>query len=235
MLFRKSLEDRVEKAKEDAEELNNLIEEYKPFIASTIQKKTGRFLKYGYDDELTIGMMAFKEAIESYDRSKGKFLSFAKMVISLRIIDYYRNKEKDKKIVLFNEIENNEENNNIDYSLDRSITVFRDREENEIRKIEIQEYKKELNDWGIDFYDLVKESPKQEKVRNLYKEIAKKIVEDKTILQNLLSTRRLPIKEIQKIIPIHRKKLERGRKYIIAMVIVLIGDYQYIREYVDWR
>ncbi|WP_069649837.1 RNA polymerase sigma-I factor [Caloranaerobacter ferrireducens] len=235
MLFRKSLEDRVEKAKEDAEELNNLIKEYKPFIASTIQKKTGKFLKYGYDDELTIGMMAFKEAIESYDRSKGKFLSFAKMVIGLRIIDYYRKREKDKKIILFNEIENNEENSNINYSLEKSITIFRDREENEIRKIEIQEYKKELNDWGIDFYDLVKESPKQEKVRNLYKEIAKKIVEDKTVLQNLLSTRRLPIKEIQKIMPIHRKKLERGRKYIIAMVIVLIGDYQYIREYIDWR
>ncbi|KPU27605.1 RNA polymerase sigma factor SigI [Caloranaerobacter sp. TR13] len=235
MLFRKSLEDRVEKAKKDAEELNNLIKEYKPFIASTIQKKTGKFLKYGYDDELTIGMMAFKEAIESYDRSKGKFLSFAKMVISLRIIDYYRKKEKDKKVILFNEIESNEENSNINYSLDKSITVFRDREENEIRKIEIQEYKKELNDWGIDFYDLVKESPKQDKVRKLYKEIAKKIVEDTTVLQSLLSTRRLPIKEIQKIMPIHRKKLERGRKYIIAMVIVLIGDYQYIREYVDWR
>ncbi|KGG80476.1 RNA polymerase sigma factor SigI [Caloranaerobacter azorensis H53214] len=235
MLFRKSLEDRVEKAKEDAEELNSLIKEYKPFIASTVQKKTGKFLRYGHDDELTIGMMAFKEAIESYDKSKGKFLNFAKMVISLRIIDYYRKKEKDKKIILFNEVEDNEENSSVNYNFNRAITIFRDREENEIRKLEIQEYKKELNDWGIDFYDLVKESPKQEKVRNLYKEIAKKIVEDKAVLQSLLSTRRLPIKEIQKIVPIHRKKLERGRKYIIAMVIVLIGDYQYIREYVDWR
>ncbi len=99
MFFRRSLEERVEKAKKNKEELNKLIEIYKPFIASTMQKKTGRFLQYGYDDELTIGMMAFKEAIDSYDKNKGKFLNFAKMVINLRCIDYYRKNEKHKEIL----------------------------------------------------------------------------------------------------------------------------------------
>lgn len=77
MFFKSSLEDRVEKAKKNTDEMNKLIEEYKPFIASTIQKRTGRFLEYGRDDELTIGMLAFKESIESFNKNKGKFLSFA--------------------------------------------------------------------------------------------------------------------------------------------------------------
>ncbi|NYC94378.1 sigma factor [Clostridium acetobutylicum] len=76
MLFNRSLEDRIQKAKESKEELNRLIQEYKPFIASLLQKKTGKYLQYGYDDELSIGMIAFEEAVESYDRNKGKFLSF---------------------------------------------------------------------------------------------------------------------------------------------------------------
>lgn len=96
MLFTISLEERVEKAKKNHEELNKLIEDYKPFIASILHKKTGKFLEYGYDDELTIGMMAFKEAIEAYDKSKGKFLTFAKRVIILRNIDHYKKMRKQK-------------------------------------------------------------------------------------------------------------------------------------------
>jgi len=54
----------------------------------------GRYVAYGQDDELSIALMAFVEAIRSYDVSKGNFLSFSQNVIKRRIIDYYR-KEKN--------------------------------------------------------------------------------------------------------------------------------------------
>jgi RNA polymerase sigma factor len=235
MFFRKSLEDRVIKAKKDEDELNRLIEEYKPFIASTVQKKTGRFLRYGYDDELSIGMLAFKEAIDCYDKSKGKFLSFAKQVISLRVIDYYRKHSKVNNEVYISEINHEDDSNVCEIGIKKAITKYQDKEENEIRKLEIIQYKKELSEWGIDFSSLVSASPKQQNVRELYKKVAKIIVENEYILEILISKKRLPIKEIQKIISVHRKKLERGRIYIIALVIVLIGDYEYIKEYIDWR
>ncbi|MBC2582739.1 RNA polymerase sigma-I factor [Clostridium sp. DJ247] len=233
MFLWNSLEERVEKAKKNQKELNKLIETYKPFIASTMQKKTGRFLEYGYDDELTIGMMAFKEAVESYDKSKGKFLNFAKMVITLRSIDYYRKNEKYKEMVYLQGIY--EAENEVEYSEmeNKAIEEYQGKEENEMRKLEIMQYKNELKKWEIEFFQLVQASPKQQNLKKLYKEVAQVIVHKSDILNELISTKRLPIKEVQKHIPIHRKKLERGRIYIIATVIVLIGDYEFIREYIE--
>lgn len=235
MFFKRSLEDRVVKAKKNKEELNKLIEEYKPFIASTVQKKVGKFVKYGSDDELSIGMMAFKEAVDCYDKNKGKFLSFARQVINLRIIDYYRKQERTKNEVYLQGINDEEDESTYDKSSSKAIAQFKDKEINEMRRLEIIEYKKELQKWGIDFSQLVKASPKQEKTRNLYKKIAQLITQNEDILHNLVTTKKLPIKELQKIYPVHRKKLERGRIYIIALVIVLTGQFEYIKEYVEWR
>jgi RNA polymerase sigma factor len=233
MFFKKSLEERVEKAKKNEEELNKLIEEYKPFIASTLQKRVGKYLKYGYDDELTIGMMAFKEAIEAYDKSKGKFLNFAKQVITLRGIDYYRKNQKLKDTIY---LQGNYDIENEDISsviLNRAIEEYKHKNLNEMRRLEILEYKKELKEWGIEFAELVKTSPKQQRLKKTYKDIAQFIIQDQDMLNKLISIKRLPLKEIEKSMIINRKKLERGRIYIIALVIATIGDYELIREYIE--
>ncbi|WIV11724.1 RNA polymerase sigma-I factor [Proteiniborus sp. MB09-C3] len=235
MFFKSSLEDRVEKAKNNPEEINRLIEEYKPFIASTVQKRTGRFLEYGHDDELTIGMLAFKESIDSFDKSKGKFLSFAKHVINLRMIDYYRKTKKEGNVISLELISQNDNESTVDIGSIRSIEEYEKERENEARKLEILQYKKELSDWQIEFSDLVKVSPKQEKLRSLYKDVAKLIIENKELFDILVAKQRLPIKEIESLTGIHRKKLERGRIYIISLVIVMEGDYPYLKEYADWR
>ena len=233
MFFMKSLEEQVEKAKGDQEELNKLIEIYKPFIASTLHKKIGKFLEYGYDDELTIGMMAFKEAIEAYDKSKGKFLSFAKHVINLRSIDHYRKNERIKDKICLPVIIEGEDKTGSNVMDSKAIEEYKYEKENEMRKLEILEYRKELKKWGIEFSKLVQASPKHEKLKKLYKNVAQFIVEKPEILNRLISTKRLPIKKIEDNMFIHRKKLERGRVYIIALVIVLNGDYELIREYVN--
>ncbi|MFT8312892.1 MAG: RNA polymerase sigma-I factor [Clostridium sp.] len=233
MFFKISLEEQVEKAKRNQEELNKLIEAYKPFIASILHKKTGKFFEYGYDDELTIGMMAFKEAIEAYDKSKGKFLTFAKHVIILRNIDHYRKSEKLKDKICLQEISTSEDDRESNAMMSKAIKEYEYEKENEIRKLEILEYKKELKKWGIEFSELVQVSPKQENLKKLYKEVAQLIITEPEMLDRLISVKRLPIKEIQRNMLVHRKKLERGRIYIIALVIVLIGDYDVIKEYIN--
>lgn len=42
----------------------------------------------------------------------------------------------------------------------------------------------------------------------------------------------IPIAEIEKALKISRKKIERLRKYIIAIIIIITGDYYYIKEYI---
>jgi RNA polymerase sigma factor len=227
-----SLEDRVAKAKGDNQELNQLIQDYKPFIASIAQNRAGRYLNYGVDEELSIGMMAFKEAIDHYDQLKGKFLSFAKHVIDVRLIDFYR---KNKRI-------NREFNANVEleYShyeerIDKNQLQYDALAENQLRKMELIAYRDELADWDISMEQLIKVSPKQRTLRETYKNIAGLVLGDECLLDILMQTKRLPLKQIEEQFDIHRKKLERGRIYIIALIIALKGSYEFIQEYIDWR
>jgi RNA polymerase sigma factor len=42
----------------------------------------------------------------------------------------------------------------------------------------------------------------------------------------------LPIAELERVSELPRKLIERFRKYIIAVVIIAIGDYEYIKDYI---
>ncbi len=218
----RSLEDRVAKAKDDIDEANKLIFEFRPFIAGVVQKRVGRFVEYGTDEELSIGLMAFKEAIDSYDREKSKFLSFAKLVISARLIDYYRKSRKGN--ALTSGVSKMDDG---DMELG-SIDQYKIDNENERRILEIMEYRSMLKEWGIDLEKLAEISPRKDALREQYKMVAKLITRNKNILKIFLKSKRLPIKEIRNIISIHPKKLERGRIYIIAMVLAILINLSYI-------
>jgi RNA polymerase sigma factor len=217
-----SLEDRVARAKDQKEEANRLISEFKPFIAGVVQKKVGRFVEYGVDEELSVGLMAFKEAIDSYDRQKSRFLSFARMVISMRLIDYYRKSKKDRTASL-------DEGDRSDIASDQtSMEQYRIADENEKRILEIIEYRSMLKKWGITLEQLADVSPHKEDLREQYKMVARVITKNESVLKALFRTRRLPVNEIENIISIHPKKLERGRIYIIAMVLAIMGGFSYL-------
>ena len=47
-----------------------------------------------------------------------------------------------------------------------------------------------------------------------------------------MKTKQLPLKEIEALVEVSRKTLERHRKYMIAVVLLLNSDFVYIKEYV---
>ncbi len=227
-----TINERVEKIKGDKEGMNTLIEEYKPFIASCVQKSTGRYVRYGEDDELSIGLIAFSEAIDCYDSTKGSFLSFASGVINRRLIDYYRKEKKHENVVPL--IDDADDDSEADLSIQQSLDDYSQTQISELRRLEIEEIKKELAEWDISFYDLTAASPKHKSTRKQYKEIVKYIKSQPLLMEILKTRKQLPVKEIEQNLKVSRKKIERGRKYIIAVILILTGDYQYIKDYVDW-
>lgn len=220
---RQSLEDRVIEVKNDKDRASRLISEFKPFIAGVAQKRAGKFLEYGVDEELSVGLSAFKEAMDSYDKKRGKFLSFARLVINMRLIDYYRKQGKEKTLSL-----NDDDQSTADLIDSSSMEQYWIDDENEKRILEIMEYRAELKKWGISLEELADISPRQESLREQYKEVAREIVKNNFMLKSLMTTRRLPIKDIEEIMPVHRKRLERGRIYIIAMVLAMTIDFSYM-------
>ncbi len=221
--YAKTLEEKVAEAKSKKEEANELIARFKPFIASVVRKQAGKFLEYGADEELSVGLMAFKEAIDTYDEGRGRFLSYARIVIKNRLIDFYRkqNKQKTFKAPSSDEFVQEELEK-------KSFENYRIDSEEIDRKIEIIEFTAVLAKWDISLLSLAKISPRSDADKKVFQDIACMIAGDKALLNTLLETKRLPIKEIEKRTFINRKKVERARLYIISMVLAIMTKVSYL-------
>ena len=83
---------------------DTLLKNYTPFILNVASSACNRYLKMGEDDEASIGLLAFNEAIDKYSPDKGaKFLTFAEVVIKRRLTDFFRKESRfTSKVVPFN-------------------------------------------------------------------------------------------------------------------------------------
>jgi RNA polymerase sigma factor len=236
--FSETINERVERIRLLKDEKSEFIQEYKPFIASTVEKCVGRYVIYGQDDELSIGLIAFEEAINHYDESKGSFLSFAQNVIKRRIIDYYRKEKRHQSVIHINDYYPAEEDgeNVYDYlvTAEQVQGQYFEKEVNDLRKMEIMQLKSELEKFDLDFSDIAKSSPKHKGTKKAYLDIVKFIIENKEVADKIKQKKYIPVAEIQMATNLPRKTIERARNYVIAAVLILTGDYYSLREYIDW-
>lgn len=226
-----AINSRIESIRKDSAALNRFVEEYKPFIAACTEKVAGRYVTYGQDDELSVAMIAFVEAINSFDQSKGNFFSFSRNVIKRRLIDFYRSEQRHNNIISLNMyLEDKDEE--FDLSSGESVRVYSETKLAELRRLELEELGKELSVWKISFSDLAEASPKHEKTRRQCGEIVGFILSRPELLGQIMTKKYLPVAEIEKGMQIPRKLIERFRKYIISVIIIATGDFEYIRDYI---
>ncbi|WP_027363846.1 RNA polymerase sigma-I factor [Desulfotruncus alcoholivorax] len=209
-----------------------LINEAKPFIAGVTGRLCGRSLSWGSDDELSIGLIAFNEAIDRFKAGQGvPFTAFARLVIRSRVTDYLRRESRWNKVDLASQepAGNLDRSAELTASWDQYVSEIVDRE----RKEEIIIFSNRLNRFGISFTDLVNVSPKHKDTRKTLITAAQFIVEN-NLYPELLSSNRLPLKEISAATGISRKVLERGRKYIMAVSTLLYyrDEFIYLRAYI---
>jgi len=77
------------------------IRNHKPFIIKISSNICKRYLTWGHDDELSIALVAFNEATDSYKANdRASFYGFAKTVITRRLIDYFRKESKHQVLSL---------------------------------------------------------------------------------------------------------------------------------------
>ena len=100
-------------------------------------------------------------------------------------------------------------------------------------KNEILRLSDELENYNISFEKLIDTLPKHQITKLNAIEVTKLIISDKTILELLMEKGNLPRKEITSKMNVTNKQLKRSRNYIIATTIVLSGEYETIREYLD--
>ncbi|MNN33555.1 RNA polymerase sigma factor SigI [compost metagenome] len=176
--------------------------------------------------------MAFSEAIQSYKVDRGDFLSFAQRLIKLRLIDNYRKQNRQKE-AKFSGLEELEDEIKVQYIDKVSLENYKQEGIDYLRKLEIEQFSKELVEYDISFDDLIKVSPKWKSTKVLYNTLIKESIKNTLVMKSFTRNKTLNIKELEKVTNIPRKKIERARRYIVAVLIILVGDYEYLRDYIS--
>ncbi|MFI8686522.1 RNA polymerase sigma factor SigI [Rossellomorea sp. NPDC077527] len=220
----------------DQQLLNEVLEDYKPFIKKTVSSVCKRFI-YESDDEFSIGLIAFHDAILKYNQQRGaSIISFSEVIIKRKVIDYIRKNGRYQDVSIDISLgDEGEESSNLTIDQIVSVEEFEKQEEANKRREEILSFQEQLAHFKLSFHELVEQSPKHEDARLNAIEIANKVVSSKEILDYLIEKKRLPIKKLEKQVNVSRKTIERNRKYIIAISLILIGDYIYLRDYLKGR
>ena len=197
-----------------------LIRSHKAFIAKVSSKICSRYLTWDNDDELSIALLAFNEAIDTFDSHGGaSFYSFVQMVIRRRLVDYFRKEGKHQHLSLSPLNPEDEELSR--YDLDASQDLFQENENQNVFAEVVENYVRVLSVYKVTLDDLVKVSPKHKDSKQTLIRVALALSNNPRLMEHLKTHKLLPIKELELLTGLKRKALEKGRKYIIALALNL--------------
>lgn len=215
---------------------NQFISDYQPFIAKVTSRFCKKYVDPSRDDEFSIGLAAFNEAINQFSPTAGKsFLGFAETVIRRRLIDHIRKEQRFSHHIPYSsfDVEDDEDNIINPVEVHQAVEHYEKQKNSEERRSEITELDRHLQHFDIRFSDLIDSSPKHADSRENLFGIGKLLADDSALMKLLIQKRMLPIKELLLKVNISRKTLERNRKYIIAIALIYKGPYPHIREYLQ--
>ncbi|WP_337099791.1 RNA polymerase sigma factor SigI [Paenibacillus sp. YIM B09110] len=212
------------------------ISDYKPYILKVTSRFSKRYIDPSRDDEYSIALLAFNESINQFDSNAGKsFIGFAETVIRRRLIDYVRKEQRHSQVVPYSMFDTEEEDQPVYNSVEtkQALHQYDLRQTENERRLEIGDLNAELESYGITFMELVEHSPKHADSRKLLIGIAQTLAFDPDLLQTFKHTGRLPVKELTELCGVSRKTVERNRKYIIAIALVITGTYPFMHDYLN--
>ncbi|MDP4115814.1 MAG: RNA polymerase subunit sigma [Bacteroidota bacterium] len=206
---------------------DRFISESMPFIMRSLNKILKRHIDIKNDEEFSIGLSAFNEAIEHYDLDRrGNFYKYSHIMINHRIIDYLRRMKRNDKTLLLSSIEYNE-------YLEQKYLVSNAQYHYEA--VELKEdiliLQRNLTEFGITWDDLIENSPKHKDTRCLCIRIAKEILEDEDLYGKLLKTRKIPRSELVNRLKVHRRTIENHRIFIIVICLVLKSNQDGLKKF----
>ena len=227
------LDTRVLAAKESETEMEILLSDFRPFFAHTAIKYAIRASHEHKDELFNVAQLGFYEAVKRFDSTRGHFFPFAKLLVRNSIIDHVRKAYRKRDTVSLDE-ECQDEGREMS-SLLGKVSIERYDSDMRQKKIaeELSQFRRDLASWKISMESLVKESPKHLAQKTSYKGIVQIIMNTPGILDTIIKKHYLPVKEISKLSGLPQKKIERARTFILAAILIKIGDYDFLSDYVE--
>lgn len=219
-------------AAEDTQCMEELIKKHERFILKCAAETTRRYIAKS-DDEWSVALVAFSQAVKSYSLEKGGFLSFAELVIKRRLIDYIRAQAKHGSEITVNPavFGSEPEEQDDDIALKAEIRKKVSHTPSYALKEEIEAITDLLAWYGFSFFSLIESSPKAEKTKSACAKAVRYLMANPLLISEIRHSKQLPTKAIEENGGVPRKIIERHRKYIIAAAEIITGDYPCLAEY----
>ncbi|MBO6301481.1 MAG: hypothetical protein J6N15_03480 [Ruminiclostridium sp.] len=225
-------------SKNNERQFEELVNSTKQWILRTAADASRHYVSES-DDEWSIALSAFHEAVQHYNEEKGSFLSLASVVIKRRIVDHIRSQGRysSEIAVLPDAFEGRlDEDTASGINLKVQEQITRTSMENstgqtERTREEIAELQEILNGYGFSFFDLAECSPKAVKTKKSCCHAIRTLIASAVLMALMRLKHLLPIRKLSEASGVIRKILERHRKYIIASAEILVGDFPILGEY----
>lgn len=212
-----------------------LIEQNEYYILKCASKVCRRYITKS-DDEWSVSLFAFSQAIGSYNLDKGSFLKFAELVIKRRLIDYIKSQGKYKNEISIDPVlfDVSPEEETEDVEIRMAVAEQVSKQDSGDIKLEIEEANHIFSAYGFSFYELSECSPRAGKTKKACAEAVNYMLRNPLLISDMRNSKQLSLKVIENNTHIPRKILERHRKYIIAATEILSGGYPNLAGYLQY-
>lgn len=196
------------------ENLDNLVKQHMAFLIRTVSNFTGRYVSIENDEEFSIALLAFAEAVKRYDKGKGTFLTFAKLVIESRLKTYLMSKKKEGTEVSLEAMQEA----GMDFTEEK-------KEDHQSLHEEIIQYREELLIFGLTLEILADHAPKHEDTRKTAVRVAETASEDEDTVQETYRKKKLPIRQVARVAKVTEKVVKGSKQFILAVMIIFIKQF----------
>ena len=219
---------RVAAASQDTHAADELVRQYLPFIRAETAKFLQRAPREEQDDELSIAMLAFHEAVLAYNAGRGAFFGFAALHIRSRLLDYARKERRHKHTASLDE----PDADNGRTLLEKLATGHDPIAGCQLRhatREEILEFAARLEVFALKLTDVAENCPRQQRTLEACGRALAFARTRPDILAQVEKNGRVPLAQLAKGAQVERKTLERHRKYLVAILLAYTNGFEIIR------
>ena len=222
------------RARTDEPFLERFIEAHEAFVLRCASRHAG-FAVTRSDDEYSVALLAFYEAIKGYDPASGPFGAYASLVIGRRLADHYRSQHRfDAETPLAPQtFDGTVDRESADAAMQQAVAE----QMSEVKPVSAQDEIEAANTvfekYGFAFYDLAASSPKSDKTRRSCAAAVGTLLHSPVLFASMQSAHSLPIKALAQQCGVSARTITRHRDYIVAAALLIDGDYPILCTYLQ--
>lgn len=222
------------RAREDAPFLERFIEAHEAFVLRCASRHAG-FAVTRSDDEYSVALLAFYEAVKGYDPASGPFGAYASLVIGRRLADHYRAQHRfDAEVSLAPQaFDGTVDRDSADAAIQQAVAEQMSEAAPVSAKGEIEAANTVFHRYGFAFYDLASSAPRTEKTRRSCAAAVGTLLHSPVLFASMQGAHSLPVKALAQQSGVSARTLIRHRDYIVAAALLLDGDYPILCTYLQ--